>query len=69
MLIIADILYVDKEAVITVQIFGARETGAIVLSQAAEIENNAKNELDSLIYETAEFGANSNPEFKKQQLK
>lgn len=54
-----------KGAVITVQVFGAREASAIVLSQTAEIESAAGNELDGLIYETAEFSANSNPELRK----
>jgi len=54
-----------KEAVITVQIFGARETGAIVLSQTAEIGGSAKSELDNLIYKTAEFNLNNNYEFRE----
>ncbi|MCD6149466.1 hypothetical protein J7J13_01625 [bacterium] len=54
-----------KEAVVTVQIFGAREAGAIVLSQTGEIKSNAKSESDSLIYETVEFNASNNPEARE----
>jgi len=54
-----------KAAIITVQVFGAKETNAIVLSQTAEIENSDKRELGGLIYKTAEFDANKNTDFRK----
>jgi len=54
-----------KEAVITVQVFGAREESKIVLSSATENENINKEESNELIYKTAEFNANENTEFKK----
>ena len=54
-----------KEAVVTVQIFGAREVGAAVLSQIAKIKSGAKSEPDGLIYKTAEFNANGNPESRE----
>jgi len=54
-----------KEAVVTVQIFGAREASAIALSQASEVKSSAKSESDGLICKTDEFSANSNPESKE----
>ena len=52
-----------KEAVITVQVFGARKSSAV--TPPPKIINGAKSESGGLAYKTVEFNVNNNNKFEK----